>query len=171
MFHRLELRITIFECGVWGGCANKCNYGRLCRDWKARSPTWIKLLFTCLFKPQHDHVISTGRRIHRVDAFNRLAHSSSCWFQHVASCWFQQVEAGQANVIDHTRAAAKRPPLFCPLRGHVQPQPVEINNLQCVEINNSMSAPTCWNQQLDECDGLLKSRGRVGVSITKWRVP
>ena len=41
---------------------------------------------TWLLKPQHDQLISTGRRIHRVADFNRLAHSSSCWFQHVASC-------------------------------------------------------------------------------------
>ena len=38
----------------------------------------IQVLFTWLLKPQHDQLISTGRCIHRVVGFNRLAHSSSC---------------------------------------------------------------------------------------------
>ena len=42
-----------------------------------------------------------------------------------------------------TQVPKKRPPLFRPLHWHVQPQLVEINDLQPVEINNSMNATTC----------------------------
>ena len=80
--------------------------------------------------------------------FNRLSHSSSCWFQRVAGRWFQRVEAEHANFIDHTGAAAERPPLFCPIHWHVQPQLVELNDLQLVEFNELPNVPICWNKMV-----------------------
>ena len=77
-------------------------------------------------------LISTGWCIHGVVDFNTLQIVD-----------FNRLSAEHANLIDHTGAAAKQPPLFCPLHWHVQPQPFEINNLQPVEINNSMNATTC----------------------------
>ena len=82
-------------------------------------------------------LLSTSWRIRRVVNFNKL------------------------QVVDFNRLRLSMPILLTTLAAAP-----ELNNLQCVEISNSMNAPTCGNQQLDECDDLLKSTGPVRVLIT-----
>ena len=119
-----------------------------------------------VLKPQHDQLTSTGRRIIELLISTGWLIDRVVDFNTLQVVDFNRMRLNMSILLTTQGRPRSGRPCFCPLHWHVQPQPVEINNLQRVEMSKSMNGPTCFNQQLDQCGELLKSTGRVGVLKT-----